>query len=50
VDRDDPRLLALHERWLREVVGVESREYPWGIVWNRFNINAGWHDVAVIFT
>lgn len=48
-ERDDPRLLALQERWLREVVGVESREYPWGLVWNRYNINAGWHDIAIIF-
>jgi len=28
---------------------VQSREYPWGLVWNRFNINAGCHDIAVFF-
>ena len=48
-EQDDPNLLELQERWLREVVGVESREYPWGLVWNRFNINAGWHDIAIFF-
>ena len=49
-EQDDPQLLALQERWLQGVVGVESRDdYAWGLVWNRFNINAGWHDIAVVF-
>jgi len=48
--REEPRLLELQDRWLRDVVGVESREYPWGLVWSRFNINAGWHDIAIFFS
>jgi hypothetical protein len=48
-DDEDPKLLELQERWLLEVVGVESRDYPWGLVWNRYNIDAGWHDIAVFF-
>jgi len=47
--REDGKLIALQERWLRQVAGVESRDYPWGLVWNRYNINAGWHDIAIIF-
>jgi hypothetical protein len=45
----DDRMLAAQERWLREAVGCPSDDYPWGLVWNRFNINAAYHDVSILF-
>ena len=41
--------LDRQNRWLRERVGVESREYPWGQVWSRYNINASRFDVGISY-
>lgn len=48
-DEEQQKRLAEQEAWLRDHAGAPSGEYDWGLIWNRYNINAEYFDIAVFY-